>query len=45
MGERDLALQKCEVRGAAPMQIDTFGGPTSPTLDLFRTSKCLHMNY
>ena len=26
MGERDLALQKREVRGAEPMQVDTFGG-------------------
>jgi hypothetical protein len=25
MGERDLALQKREVRGADPMQVDTFG--------------------
>jgi hypothetical protein len=26
MGERDLALQKREVRGADPVQVDTFGG-------------------
>ena len=26
MGERDLALQKHEMRGAEPMQVDTFGG-------------------
>jgi hypothetical protein len=26
MGERDLALQKREVGGSEPMQVDTFGG-------------------
>ena len=26
MGERDLALQKHEMLGAEPMQVDTFGG-------------------
>jgi hypothetical protein len=26
MGDRDLALQQHEIRGAEPMQVDTFGG-------------------
>ncbi len=26
MGDRDLALQKHEMRGAESMQVDTFGG-------------------